>query len=148
MEGQNPPYNEEKHGRFCIEVLMDERDNIVDNTQQARGFSRDGRSRKHMGVASSDPEYLPQTDSTGHVPPSSPTLRIRANERNGRAIPSVKGSGQPGQLHYDRYLQKPKKGRSIFTSQQDRQRRRVQVLLAVLIIAAIALALFWFFVLR
>ena len=42
----------------------------------------------------------------------------------------------------------PKKGRAIFTSQQDRQRRRVQVLLAVLIVAAIALALFWFFVLR
>lgn len=127
---------------------MDERDNIADSAQPTRDFSRGGRPRKHMGVASSDPEYLPQTEPTGYVPPSSPTLRIRANERGGRDVQPIKGNGQSGQLHYDRYLQKPKKGRSIFTSQQDRQRRHVQVLLAVLIVAAIALALFWFFVLR
>ena len=36
----------------------------------------------------------------------------------------------------------------IITSRQDRQRRRVKILLGVLIIAATALALFWFFVLR
>ena len=128
---------------------MNEQDKITGNAMPPREFSRASRPRKHMGVASSDPEYLPQTGPTGHVPPSSPTLRIRANERAAaRGAQPIRGNGQPGQLHYDRYLQQPKKGRAIFTSQQDRQRRRVQVLLAVLIVAAIALALFWFFVLR
>lgn len=129
---------------------MDEQGKTSDVNPCAREFTRSGRTRKHMGVASSDPEYLPQTGPSGRVPPSSPTLRIRANERGARGHQSqpVAWGSQPGQLHYDRYLQTPKKGRSIFTSQQDRQRRRVQVLLAVLIVAAIALALFWFFVLR
>lgn len=128
---------------------MNEQDKITGNAMPPREFARTGRPRKHMGVASSDPEYLPQTEATGYVPPSSPTLRIRANERgSARTNQPLKGNAQPGQLHYDRYLQQPKKGRSIFTSQQDRQRRRVQILLAVLIVAAIALALFWFFVLR
>lgn len=128
---------------------MDEQDKISSNALPPREFARPGRPRKHMGVASSDPEYLPQTGPTGHVPPSSPTLRIRANERGAaHGNQPLKSNGQPGQLHYDRYLQQPKKGRSIFTSQQDRQRKRVQILLAALIVAAIALALFWFFVLR
>lgn len=106
------------------------------------------RPRKHMGVASSDPEYLPATGkgaSGGYIPPSSPTLRIRANERGG-AGPAA--GGQTGQLHYDRYLQVPKKGHAIFSSRQSRQRRRIQLLLAVLIVAAVVLALVWFFVLR
>lgn len=128
---------------------MNEQDKITGNTMPPREFARASRPRKHMGVASSDPEYLSQTGPTGHVPPSSPTLRIRATERNAaHGSQPIKGGGQPGQLHYDRYLQQPKKGRSIFTSQQDRQRRRVQALLVVLIVAAVALALFWFFVLR
>lgn len=131
---------------------MDEQDKTTGTPPLTRDFTHSNRPRKHMGVATSDPEYLPQTGPSGRVPPSSPTLRIRANERQGAGMATTgkrkRGAGQPGQLHYDRYLQTPKKGRSIFTSQQDRQRRRIQVLLAVLIIAAIALALFWFFVLR
>ena len=127
---------------------MNEQDKITGTELPPRDFPRSTRPRKHMGVASSDPEYLPQTGPTGHVPPSSPTLRIRANERGGQGGRPVAGDGQPGQLNYSRYLTKPKRGRSIFTSQQDRQRQRVQILLAVLIVAAIALALFWFFVLR
>ena len=126
---------------------MNEQDKIADDVVPQREFSRRTRPRKHMGVASSDPEYLPQTDPSGHVPPSSPTLRVRANERGTQVRQPVAG-GKPGQLRYDRYLQKPRKGHSIFTSRQDRQRQRVHVLLAVLIVAAIALALFWFFMLR
>lgn len=113
------------------------------------------RPRKHMGVASNDPEYLPTAplnNTPGRIPPSSPTLRVRSYERGSaqggqRAQAPLQGGGN-GQLHYDRYISTPKKGRSIFTSQQQRQRKRVQVLLAVLIVAAIALALVWFFVLR
>ena len=128
---------------------MSEQDKITGNELPPHDFARSGRPRRHMGVASSDPEYLPKPDPTGYVPPSSPTLRIRANEQGAaHGHQPLKGDGQKGRLHYDRYLQQPKKGRSIFTSRQDRQRRRVQVLLGVLIVAAIALALFWFFVLR
>lgn len=127
---------------------MDEQDKITDGALSPHAFPRGTRPRKHMGVASSDPEYLPQADPSGYVPPTSPTLRIRANERNKQNGHAGVGDGQPGQPNYSRYLTKPKRGRSIFTSQQDRQRQRVQILLAVLIVAAIALALFWFFVLR
>ncbi len=46
------------------------------------------------------------------------------------------------------YIYADNAARSIFTSRQDRQRRRVKILLGALILAATALALFWFFVLR
>lgn len=127
-------------------------------------------SRKHMGVATSDPTYLPpvnnpnapqgdrkvrvpsrktsygsggsaQTGGTarragGYVPPSSPTLQVRTNEGGSNISPGRN------------YISQPKKGHTIFTSRQDRQRRRVKLLLAALILATVALALFWFFVLR
>lgn len=102
-------------------------------------------TRKHMGVATSDPEYLPPVGGNrpqAHVPPTSPTLRVRTGDaRGGQA-------GTGARPNYGRYISTPKKGRSIFTSRQDRQRRRVKILLGALIIAATALALFWFFVLR
>ena len=108
------------------------------------------RARKHMGVATSDPEYLPPVPGgdkgPGYIPPSSPTLRTRANERTPQA--AKKGSGKPGGLRYDRYLSTPKRGKSIFTSQQARRRTHAQHILAVLIILAVALALVWFLLLR
>ena len=66
--------------------------------------------------------------------------------RTGDARGGQAGTG--ARPNYGRYISTPKKGRSIFTSRQDRQRRRVKILLGALIIAATALALFWFFVLR
>lgn len=131
-----------------------------------------GGTRKHMGVATSDPTYLPPVDnpnapkagrsprvptrkvsygsggsaqnglSSGHghtssrIPPSSPTLQVRTNEGGGNISPGRS------------YISTPKKGRAIFTSRQDRQRKRIKFALAIMIIAAIALALFWFFALR
>lgn len=127
-------------------------------------------ARKHMGVATSDPTYLPpvnnpnapkngrkvripvrktsygvggsaQTGSTaarsgGYVPPSSPTLQVRANEGSSNITPGRN------------YISQPKKGHAIFTSREDRNRKRMRVLLIVLVLAAIALALAWFFLLR
>lgn len=113
------------------------------------GDLRRPSTRKHMGVATNDPEYLPPTGpapGAGRIPPSSSTLRIRANERGGKS--GTRAGAPDGSHHYERYLQTPKKGRSIFTSQQQRQRKRTQALLAVLILAAVALALVWFFILR
>lgn len=127
-------------------------------------------SRKHMGVATSDPTYLPPVNnpnapqrdrnvrvpvrkttygsggsaqtggvarrSGGYIPPSSPTLQVRANEGGSNISPGRS------------YISQPKKGHTIFTSRQDRQRRRVKILLAILVVATVALALFWFFALR
>ena len=95
-----------------------------------------GGTRKHMGVATSDPTYLPPVDN-----PNAP-----ATDRKAR-VPVRKvsyGSGGSAQ----NYISTPKKGRAIFTSRQDRQRRRIKIALGIMIVAAIALALFWFFVLR
>lgn len=139
------------------------------------------RPRKHMGVASNDPEYLPPVDNPrfsprtstqlddaaagasrlgitsrgparggvsqgqGYIPPSSSTLKVRTRDRGGV---SAGPAGGGKQLHYDRYISVPKKGKTIFTSRQARQHRNAQILLAVLVLAAIALALVWFFLLR
>lgn len=134
----------------------------------ARGAN--GGTRKHMGVATSDPTYLPPVDNPNapktsrktsvparkvsygsggsaqnglsadrapsRSPIASPTLQVRTHEGAGGVSPRRN------------YISTPKKGRSIFTSRQDRQRKRVKIALGVMIVAAIALALFWFFVLR
>ncbi len=127
-------------------------------------------TRKHMGVATSDPTYLPPVDnpnapasdrkaripvrkvsygsggsahnsapaskSPSHIPVSSPTLQVRTHEGAGNISPRRN------------YISTPKKGRAIFTSRQDRQRRRIKIALGLMVVAAIALALFWYFVLR
>lgn len=129
-----------------------------------------GGTRKHMGVATSDPTYLPPVDnpnapatdrkarvpvrkvsygsggsaqngipsgqSPSRIPVASPTLQVRTYEGGGNISPRRN------------YISTPKKGRAIFTSRQDRQRRRIKIALGIMIVAAIALALFWFFVLR
>lgn len=152
------------------EVDMDEQ-NAPLPTARPRGVSEGAHQRpgrKHMGVATSDPTYLPPVDNPrapasnretraprrkaslgkggsaqegggsmrtgGYIPPSSPTLQVRGGEQ---------GLGKPSS-----YISQPKKGRSIFVSRHDRARKRTQLLLFILILAAIALALFWFFVLR
>lgn len=127
-------------------------------------------TRKHMGVATSDPTYLPPVNNpnaprcdrkvnvpvrrtaygsggsaqtggssrhpSGRVSTSSPTLQVRSDEGGGNISPGRS------------YISQPKKGHAIFTSRQDRQRRRIKIVLALLIVAAVALALFWYFVLR
>ena len=127
-------------------------------------------TRKHMGVATSDPDYLSPapngrpamgTGASGNfgtgtggnfgtgtggnrtATPGHPTAY-----RQRPASAATTPSGQPAQPNYSRYLSTPKKGKAIFTSRQDKQRRRIKVLMAILILAAIALALVWYFVLR
>lgn len=90
--------------------------------------------RKHMGVATSDPQYLQPTGRPQGVP-------------NGPAHPRHKmpGDGEPQVLHSDRYLTMPSSRKSIFTARQNRARRRTRTLaalLVVVIIAVIAIILF------
>lgn len=97
--------------------------------------------RKHMGTASSDPEYLPQVRGRGS------DRAVRAGETD---ITGSTGSPsrRPGPLHYDRYLQLPDSGKSIFTSRHNRHRRRTHVALGVLAALSIVLALVWYLLLR
>lgn len=89
--------------------------------EQARG------SRKHMGTATSDPQYL---SPTGY-------------EKGGRFSPSETGGRDKGRssMHYGRYLQTPKPGKSIFISRQERARKRNRrlILAAIIVVAAAAL---------
>ena len=89
---------------------------------QARG------SRKHMGTATSDPQYL---SPTGY-------------EKSGRFSPSVDGERDKGRsaVHYERYMQTPKPGKSIFISRQERARKRNRrLILAAIIVVVLAVLL-------
>lgn len=115
-----------------------------------------GTTRKHMGVATSDPEYLPpvgpdrpQTHTAGG--PHGHVAGARAQGAGQRVHTAEHVAGQPApgaQPNYSRYISTPKKGRAIFTARQNRRRRRVKLLLGSLIVAAVALAALLFFVLR
>lgn len=79
-----------------------------------------------MGVATSDPEYL------------------EAAGRNARNHPT---NTPHRQLHYERYLETPKTGKSIFIARKERSRAhaRLAILLVIIVIVAV---LAWFFFLK
>lgn len=87
----------------------------------ARPSGRPAGHRVHMGTASSDPNYLPPTDNKNNPRIHQPRNRMTT-------------------LRYDRYLETPRSGRSIFTSRQERSRHRTRVLLLVAAIAILAAA--------
>ncbi|WP_040363009.1 hypothetical protein [Collinsella tanakaei] len=116
--------------------------------------------RRHMGVATSDPQYLPLT------PQEQARERAMAREhqrsQNAGQQPDAHNAAprpahpmqtiQPGThrslQHSARYLSTPKPGKTIFKSRYEKQHRHAKaVLLAVLLLAAI-LGLVWFFFLR
>ena len=106
-------------------------------TQQAPRPS--GGNRKHMGVATSDPQYLPVLE------PENARTRTRrphapAHERTGEERVSTP--------NYSRYLETPKSRRPIFQSRQDRARRRTTALLLGLLVVAIVLIAVWLIFLR
>ena len=89
---------------------------------QARG------GRKHMGTATSDPQYL---SPTGY-------------EKNGRFSPNEAKGRDNGRsaVHDERYLQTPKPGKSIFISRQERARKRNRrLILAAIIVVVLAVLL-------
>lgn len=97
------------------------------------------RPRRHMGVATSDPQYLPVTEPGRGAQPGA----------NGDVPgPAHPASGKRAPLHYDRYLQTPKPGKTIFSSRHERARRRTRAFIIAVLLVAIVIALVWFFVLR
>lgn len=91
--------------------------------------SRAGR-RRHMGTAVSDPDYLTQ-----------PTRDPGAN-------PGTGATGQHTITHSARYLQTPKPGKSIFTSQKARARQHTRRVVAALILLAVIVVAIVLFVVR
>ena len=90
--------------------------------------------RLHMGVATSDPQYLPATgQSAGRPAPHAPAHPV---------------SEHRAPLHYDRYLETPKPRRAIFSTHRERSRRRTRAVILFLAVVALVLALVWFFILR
>lgn len=89
--------------------------------------------RHHMGVATSDPDYLPPAGKRGLG--TGPARQPNAS------------SGKPS-LHYDRYLEMPKPGKSIFTSRRERKQRRAHRIILIIALLAFILAIVWFFFLR
>lgn len=119
-------------------------DNLGNTGERPRVDQRAGTPsphRLHMGVATSDPQYLPVTEPARRAPRGA----APGTAPQGPAHPV---SEQRAPLHYDRYLQTPKRGRAIFSSRQERARRRTRVLLALLVLAVIIVAFVWFVILR
>lgn len=90
--------------------------------------------RKHMGVATSDPQYLQPAGAAG-------------GRAGGPAHPRHKnpGDGEPQTLHGNRYLSTPSSHKTIFTARQDRARKRIRVLLVVLLLVVIAVVVWLMF---
>lgn len=109
------------------EYITRERYTTLEEQRRARG----GR-RRHMGTADAEAEYLQ---------PVNPK-----QARRQAAAPS--GQGKRPLAHYDRYLQTPKPGHSIFTSQQHRQRRKMRLMVVAIVLLALVVAAVWWFFLR
>ena len=120
-------------------------------TEEARG------GRRHMGVATSDPQYLPLTPQ--EQARERAMARGRQRSQNAGQQPDAHNAAprpahpmqtiQPGThrslQHSARYLSTPKPGKTIFKSRYEKRHRHAKaVLLAVLLIAAI-LGLIWYF---
>ena len=91
-----------------------------------------GTQHRHMGVATSEPEYLPRTgpqvrQRTGQEPVAQGGNKHAAGRQGGR-----KGDS----LDY-RYLETPRSGKSIFISREERRRKRNQKIAAVVAVAAV-----------
>lgn len=108
---------------------------------QAQGQGR----RRHMGVATSNPSYLPKTEMQMRLDAE----RMAAEPRQpAHRIQQPSDPNQPRALtNSSRYLQTPKPGRSIFTTQRDRERRKHKLVLALIAIVVVLLIV-WFFFLR
>ena len=121
---------------------MDNRGRMDETAPNAPRPARDGSSRRlHMGVATSDPQYLPVTEPRR-------ARRAEANAPEAPRRPAHPRGEKRAPLHYDRYLETPKPGKSIFSARHERARRRTRHLIAGIALIAVAIALIWFFFLR
>ncbi|WP_346674417.1 hypothetical protein [Enorma phocaeensis] len=118
-QSQRDPY-----ARQAADAHQPAQDPRALNTEQAPEATQPRPGRRHMGVATADPQYLPPTG------PAHPRRTPQPGEERPR-------------LHYERYLQGPSGRKSIFTSRQERERRRLHLLVALLVILAIVGLVLW-----
>lgn len=111
-----------------------------------RDTMRRSGTRRHMGTATSDPDYLPQTDFQRRQDRMD-LRRLGAERAAAREAAGTSEDSRREPLHGERYLSTPKSSKSIFT-RRERKRRRTQLILTALLVVAIALILAWFFFLR
>ena len=98
-------------------------------------------SRKHMGVATSDPTYLADAPLSRLKPGADqPRAPERVAERGPRAKQTL--------THSSRYLQTPKPGRSIFISREVRRKQRTRKAIWVLVALIVIVLIVCFFVLK
>lgn len=88
------------------------------------------RRRRHMGTATSDPQYLP------------PTEHAHGTRRQAPRDASAPNAAPRQELHYERYLESPKPGKSIFTARQQRS-RRTRLMIALILLVIVLAALVW-----
>ena len=88
-----------------------------------------------MGTATSDPQYLPPIDPA------------RGARRQAPRDSSAPDAAPRQELHFERYLESPKPGKSIFTARQQRS-RRTRLMVALILLAVVLAALVWFLFFR
>lgn len=116
--------------------------------------------RRHMGVATSDPQYLPLTPqeqarerALAHEQQRSQSIGRQQDPRGTGPRPAhPMQTVQPGShrnlQHSERYLTTPKPGKTIFKSRYEKQRRHTKTALIAIALLAIILVLIWYFFLR
>lgn len=116
--------------------------------------------RRHMGVASSDPQYLPLTPQ--EQARERAIARDQQRAQNAGQQPDARNAPprpahpmqavQPGThrslQHSARYLSTPKPGKTIFKSRYEKQRRHTKAVLLAVLALAIILGVVWYFFLR
>lgn len=99
------------------------------------------QSRKHMGVATSDPTYLAEAPLSKHgseaTPAPQPIDRANRGPRPKQTL-----------THSARYLQTPKPGRSIFISSQAKRKRSIRRATAAGLILIVVVVVVLLFILR
>ena len=121
---QTPHISQEPIDDIPTEYVMPNRYTTVEQASAQHG-------RRNMGVASNDPDYLPRTPDPSRGATDAPT-KVKQPKTSASAF------------NYDRYLQTPKSGKSIFTSRQRRRKKRIHqaaIVAAVAAVIAIVIAL-------
>ena len=131
-QSQRSPYHrphisQEPIDDIPTEYVMPNRYTTVEQASAPHG-------RRNMGVASNDPDYLPRTPGPARDGSEAPT-KVRQPKTSASAFT------------YDRYLQTPKSGKSIFTSRQRRRQKRLHRVVAVAAVAAVVALIIALFVL-
>lgn len=135
---QQPQYMYHRPNPHITQAPIDDAEPSYVTRERYQTLEEIQAGRKHMGVATSDPNYL--ADAPLSKQPSEP-LDPQPTETHRPRGPR----GKQTLTHSARYLQTPKPGRSIFMSRQMRrkqQTKRIIIALAALLVIVIIVCFF------